>query len=1075
VRKTNRERLFASTLLAGVASLGVPLGIGAAGVMVSATDALAQDYTTGALRGRVLDENGEPVAGAQVTIRSQAQGFVRNTTTNDQGEFTLQVLPTGEYTASITAAGYSPTESRDLRVEAGSANVYAFDLVSGGGDEIVVTAARAQLSFNETTTGIQLNVQELAERVPVGQNVLSLALLAPTAVQGGAGSLNAAFASQPTFGGSSVAENAFFVNGLNITNFDNYFGASLVPFEFYDSVEVKTGGYPAEFGRATGGVVNATTRSGSNDWSVRLSGNYDNPEWSEQAPRTVADANEFDSNERTTYTGELSGPIIRDRLFFYVMAQGRDISNEFATIAGTFNVDETDSPFYAAKVDANITDDHRLEATWFDTTRETIRTTYGFTPALDNGGTIGAFRSNTVFNDGGASYVGRYTGSFTDWFTLSAGYGVNEDSEDTLPGLDEPVISDARQGNAVVSANATGNNDVVARERVFYRVDADFFFDLMGEHHVRVGWDREDLTLGHVTSRAGAGTLGSPLGWSGVYNEGSGTDPYGQADDEMYIAITHFESGGAFEQQNQAYYIQDSWDILDNLTINLGLRMDQFNVETAAGVPFVEFDEEIGPRIGFSWDPANDGANRVYGSYGRYFLPIAANTAYRMGASELFFTEFYEIGNQGTPANPVDDYVAGTGLPVTFGAQITGFASASACPAGGISAAAVNGCEVTGDGTPAVPTALISQTLESTYEDEFLLGWEHRFDNDWTIGLSGMWRTLGRVSEDSALDAAILNYCATTDADAVTAGVQPIANCDDVWTGFHQYVIINPGADATIVLDDSGGLTDGDLVAPGLQSIDGRVIELSAADMGYPSAQRDYYSATLDFERPWDGQWMLQGSYTLSLSEGNFEGQAKSDVGQDDVGITQDFDQPGLVDGSYGLLPNHRAHQFKLFGAYAITENLTIGSNVVVQSGRNFGCLGRHPTDVFAAQYGASSFFCRTDALETAGGGVPAVANGTDVETDRGSQLQADWLTQVDLSLRYALPEAVPGDLTLRLDVFNVFNESTATAFEERGENTNGSRRLLNATAFGANRTAYGYASAFQAPRFVRVGFAWEF
>lgn len=1043
MRKTNRERLFASTLLAGVASLGVPLAIGAAGVMATATDALAQDYTTGALRGRVADENGEPVAGAQVTIRSQAQGFVRNTTTNSQGEFTLQVLPTGQYTASITAPGYSPTESRDLRVEAGGANVYAFDLVSGGGDEIVVTAARAQLSFNETTTGIQLNVQELAERVPVGQNVLSLALLAPTAVQGGAGSLNAGFASQPTFGGSSVAENAFFVNGLNITNFDNYFGASLVPFEFYDSVEVKTGGYPAEFGRATGGVVNATTRSGSNDFTFRLSGNYDSPDWHETAPRTTIDANEFDRNERLTYTGEIGGPIIRDHLFFYVMAQGRDITNEFATIAGTFNVDETDSPFYAAKVDFNITDNHRIEGTWFDTTRETIRSTYSFTPAVGSGGTVGGFLSNTVFNDGGQSWVTRYTGSFTDWFTLSAAYGVNEDNEDTVPGLNEPVITDVRNATTV-SDNTTGNQDVTGRERIFYRVDADFFFDLMGEHHMRVGWDREDLTLSHITSRAGAGTLGSPTGWSGVYNEGGAGDPYGQADDQMYLAITHFESGGEFEQQNQAYYIQDSWDILDNLTINLGVRMDQFNVETAAGIPFIEFDEEIGPRLGFSWDPANDGANRVYGSYGRYFLPIAANTAYRMGASELFFTEFFQVSNQGTPANPTDDY-DGQGLPVGgLGAQIL-FAGASNCPAGGIGPAGAAGCEVTGDGSVRNPASLISQTLESTYEDEYQLGWEHRFDNDWTIGLSGMWRSLGRVSEDAALDAAILEWCADNG----------VPNCEDVWTGFHQYVVINPGADAIITLDDAANLT----------GENGTVIALSAEDMGYPSAQRDYYAVTLDFERPWDGQWMLQGSYTLSLSEGNFEGQAKSDVGQDDVGITQDFDQPGLVDNSYGLLPNHRAHQFKVFGAYALTENLTIGSNVVVQSGRNFGCLGRHPTDGFAALYGASSWFCRPEVF-----GQPA---GPKLSTDRGSVSQADWLTTVDLSLRYALPEAVPGDLTLRLDVFNVFNADTAVAIEERGEAANGSVRVLNAANGGG--PAYGFPTAFQAPRLVRVGFAWEF
>jgi outer membrane receptor protein involved in Fe transport len=1051
--KNNKERLIASTLLAGVASLGVPFAVGAA-VFATATDALAQDYTSGTLRGVVADENGEPVAGVQVTIRSEAQGFERSTTTNANGEFTVPVIPIGNYTVSLSAPGYPSTESRGVSVVPSNPSVYAFEMTSGAGDEIIVTAARQQLSFSENTTGLQINVQELTDRVPVGQNVQALALLAPSAVQGGAANKNVTFGQQTSVGGSSIAENAFFVNGLNITNFDNYLGASLVPFEFYRTVEVMTGGYQAEFGRATGGVINAVTKSGTNDWVFRLSGSYDNPDWAEDAPRTTNDANEYDENTRQNATLEVGGPIWRDRLFVYGMAQYRDNEAEFANmVTSSFNIDRSDDPFYAAKIDFNLTDDHRFEATWFDTSRTTTRSIFNYTPAVGSGGTIGAAVPGLQFIEGGESFVFRYTGAFTDFFTLSGAYGVNSDSDNTIPqNTIDSLVNDFRPGQGqqrVSQGQATAVSDPIARERIFYRVDADFFFDLAGAHHVRAGWDRENLALDHVTYVTGNGNYRIRVGGPG--------DLRGQAAGQNYYERRIFDSGGSFEQTNEAYYLQDTWEVLDNLTLNLGVRLDTFDLSSANGSEIVAFDEEIGPRFGFSWDPANDGTNRVFGSFGRYYLPLAANTAYRMGATELFFSEYFQVGNNGTPGNPTDDYLA-NGLPVGgFGMQITqlnspGF-TAALCPTAigagsglGATSPGADACAVSGDGTTKDPSALVAQNLQSTYEDEFILGWEHRFDNDWTVGLTGMWRTLGRTAEDSAIDGAVLQYC--TD--------HAIPNCSSVWTGFHQYVVINPGDDVTVILDATG------------HPLDDQVVTFSAEDLGYPSAQRDYYALTFDFERPWDGQWMLQGSYTLALSEGNYEGQVKSDVGQDDVGITQDFDQPALVDGSYGLLPNHRAHQFKVFGAYALTESLTVGANATVLSPRHFGCLGLHPPDgdpltpVLNAVYGAASWFCS-----------PTGAAATGVSTPRGSQLESDWTTQLDLSFRYALPEAVPGDLTLRLDIFNVFNSDAVTSVEEVGSDGAGGRLTLVPALGGGD--AYGFPASYQAPRFVRVGFAWEF
>src|SRR5690606_16567261 len=101
---------------------------------------------------------------------------------------------------------------------------------------------------------------------------------------------------------------------------------------------------------------------------------------------------------------------------------------------------------------------------------------------------------------------------------------------------------------------------------------------------------------------------------------------------------------------------------------------------------------------------------------------------------------------------------------------------------------------------------------------------------------------------------------------------------------------------------------------------DGRVVTLSAEDLRYPRPSRKYDAVTLEFVRPWDGRWSLEGSYTWSKSRGNSEGFVQSDFEQDDSGVTQDFDQPGFTEGAFGYLPNDRRHRIKLFGAYSITD-----------------------------------------------------------------------------------------------------------------------------------------------------------
>lgn len=1026
MRNRNTRRLLLTSTVIGRVALAVAAVLPAGALVVSAP-AHAQDYSSGTLTGEVVDASGAPIAGAEVQITSSAQGFTRSATTDDGGDFRAALLPIGGYVVTITAPGYTSI-AQSVNVGIGGQSSYAFTLEAASAastteatalGDIVVTAAARTLDRNRTTTGLTVNLEELVKTVPIGRDITSVVLLAPNAVAG-----DSAFGSQPSIGGSSVAENAFYLNGLNITNFDNYIGGSTVPYDFYRSVEVMTGGYSAEYGRSTGGIVNAISKSGTNEFEFALHGNWSPDALRETSPNTYSAANDRYEADSTSFTVEAGGPIIKDRLFFYGLAELRDQESSSYSITGRSNtIDKSDDPFYGAKVDAYITANHRLEGTYINTSRTTDRTVNNWDPAT---GELGATSSQSELGAGGESWVARYTGTFTDWLTISAAYGSNRDSNTSIPNNSEvPYAYDERDPEAPfrVSPGQSSSSFTPVREteRTFYRFDADLYFNFLGDHHLRAGYDKEETELTRFSETTGGVSYYYGLAEDGTTQAQGGNLAPGQE----FVQVQRYSSGGAFSGENEAFYVTDSWTVNDQLTLNLGVRLDKFLINNADGVPVASFDEEIAPRIGAIWEPFADGQTRFYGSYGRYYLPVASNTAFRMGASELYSSEYFLLSGY-DPATQTP-YDPATGLPRQLGAQIVGWDGAAACPAGGLGTDGADGCTVTGDGTAAVVDSLIAQNLESTAQDEWIFGFERRFFDNWKFGAAYTYRKLLRNAEDVAIDAAVLNYC---DAEG-------IAGCDDIWTGFHQYVIVNPGKSSTIILSDP---------LPGETEL--RTVDFSAQDLGYPEARRFYQGLELTLEREFDGKWGARGSWVVSRTVGNTEGYVKSDVGQSDAGITQDFDQPGLVDGAYGVTPNHRAHVFKLFGQYQVTNDFLVGTNMSIGSPRKFGCLGFHPTDPFANAYGAASYYCNGEL------------------TPRGSQLESDWTYSVDLSLRYTVPVAqLPGELVLRADIFNLFNADGVTDLYEFGE-TNG---------VGALDPLYGAPTAYQSPRYVRIGFDWQF
>ena len=236
------------------------LGAGAAASFIVAAPAAAQDYTSGAIITRVTNSSGAPVAGAAVTLRSLAQGQVRTFTTDANGNFTASGLAPGEYAINVVASGYHAYDDT-LTVTASQESQVTVGLVSvTQSQSIVVTGRRLRQTSTGGTTGLIVVVSAVNANAPIAHDITAITLLAPTVQRGVRGFAQANGEDVPTVGGSSVAENAYYINGLNITNPDTYVGSARVPFYFYKNVDVQTGGYAAEFGRATGGVINATTK-----------------------------------------------------------------------------------------------------------------------------------------------------------------------------------------------------------------------------------------------------------------------------------------------------------------------------------------------------------------------------------------------------------------------------------------------------------------------------------------------------------------------------------------------------------------------------------------------------------------------------------------------------------------------------------------------------------------------------------------------------------------------------------------------------------------------------------------------
>ena len=988
-----------SGLLATTTICGAVLSTMAGGALVATvatllpTVAQAQDFTSGALIGSVKTEAGTPASGATVTLTGVNNGYTTTTTTDADGRFQATQLPTGNYNVDILAAdGTKVTDT--VMVSLGTSASYDFvTSAPTAATEVVVRGkARRNLDFDRTTTGAVLDVQQIAARLPVGRSIEALADLIPGI------SVNDVFG-PPSISGSSPAENIYYVNGMNVTNFRNFLGGTTIPFDFYGQVDVKTGGYAAEYGRSTGGAFVANTRSGSNEFHGGVSLYYTPNDMAGKTPTNAGDLDgvkssytvERDQIEEKESTVWLSGPILKDHIYFFGFYNPRDFSSTSTDKRGTGEtfrkiVTTRDDPFYGGKLDFVLNPNHRLEYTYF-VDDQTKTEKYNIYEDEATGEIFDSpLRSDGVFaGSGGLTRIVKYTGKFTDWFTLSAMYGRSSYNQTTSSDLDS--IANVYIDGTVVRGNPALTVDSGQDLRENLRVDADFYFNLIGRHHLKIGADKEELTANAVTQYSGGV-------YYRYYGPATNCGSSGTITDNC-VRVRKLFSGGTFTIENKAWYIQDSWDVTDRLNLAIGLRNDTFTNFNANGLPFLNTEDQRAWRLGASYDVFGDKSTKVTAFYGRYYLPIAGNTNIRLAGAEDFTQDFYTYtGRDSSTLVPTLDTLVSH--------------------------------EVLSNGIAPLPDTVVSHNIKPQFQDEYILGLEHRFDNGLKGSVNLMYRTLGAVMEDADLDQGSFACDYLIDKGE-------ISTCGSF--GGSGYVLINPGEDVVVTLGDS---FDGDA---------GKVVTLPGEVLGFPQAERTYTALTFTLERPWDGKWYASGSLALSKSEGNIEGGVKSDNGQDDAGLTQDFDEPGWTDGSFGLLPNHHGFSLKMQGAYQVTDRILIGGTASMLSPRKYGCIGYYPLDDGrAVDTTATAWYC----------------NGK--LTPRGKSFDGDWINKVDVSASYTLPIDV-GSVVFSAEIFNLLDLKGADQFNEFGE----------VGGVGSLSSSYGLPTSYQTPRTVRFGAKYSF
>ena len=655
--------------------------------------------TTGLIQGVVVDPNGAVVSGATVTVRNTETGFERTIQSNSDGLFSAPLLPLGRYRVTTSSSGFTNSVLENVAVTIGQTQSFRIEMKVGGAVVSVDVSSEAEgVETGRTELSTQIN-DRAVQNLPINRRDFSrFAQLTPgvSIVQGPDGD-------EITINGQKGIQNNVSIDGADANN--PFFGeqrggqrpAFTISLESVKEFQVIPVGASAEFGRSSGGFINAVTKSGTNTLNGSAFLFFRNQGLSSQNPDAVAANLPTEDGRNYQFGGNVGGPIKKDKAFFFFAYERNDgqsskpnsinptLASLFATRFNSPNeqgiIDRTNiADVLLGKVDVQINKDNLLTMRHNYSRAEQVNGTFDVP-------TWGRSANGRETNNSN-SFIGQLVSNFTSTFLNEFRFQLAKENRPRF--YDGPDLPDTTIGTF------DGTISYRFGRPFFLPVPSDDirvqFTDnltvIKGNHNLKFGFDfnRTKVSQTFIGFARGRYIFAAPTiaqAITGFQNYINGVSAAGLS---LYLQFAPIGNRTVQEAGTQAYttiepglYVQDNWKLRSNLTLNLGFRWEaQYQPDPITPTAQTRFGQFVNdprfpsngsipdatdgysPRLALSWSPGSDGKTAVRLGAGLYYARIpglvVAGPRNTDGviAGNIFFANFLctGAGLGGCPAFP---------------------------------------------------------------------------------------------------------------------------------------------------------------------------------------------------------------------------------------------------------------------------------------------------------------------------------------------------------------------------------------------------------------------------------------
>jgi outer membrane receptor protein involved in Fe transport len=902
--------------------------------------AVAQEQG-GSIQGIVRDSSGGVLPGVTIEARSPSVVGVSSTLTDTRGEYRFPALPSGVYEITATLQGFATKKLADTQLQLGQILKVDITLqVAALAESVLVTGESPIIDVKQNAASASIT-KEIIELIPKGRDFTSVVTTAPGANdESKAGGLQ--------IDGSSGSENRFIVDGMDTTSLRSGTSNKTVYTDFLAEVQVKSSGYAAEYGGSTGGVISAITKSGGNTfhgsggtyyrdnglrgpvrplWRINSTDNVTAEFVTHTGQNTPSSTNPRVGDDADQWMnwnpiGDLGGPILREKIWFYAGYSRNDNRMERSAIFRT-------SPAPYTRKDFHWTDSSDY-LNWNVSSRLSnalrLKVAGGNTRSRNRGGAPALQPNGSKFADGtptdgfttaawdadpekfkdrweriGSNSVNDLYSANVDWvvtqkfFVNVAGgnlrYNTTTPEEfsgtqlihsfsatnictgapgsSTCPFPEIPTSLQFTNGYSDNKSSSRTVKDVYSR--AYLNANNTWYKTAKGDHIVKVGVRFERLG-NDVISGNQKPTIS--LNWNLARTTLDGRVVRGKYG---YYTIARSYTSGTVASNNWSFWAQDSWTVGARLTVNAGVRTENEHVPSYRpedpGIEF-RFRDKIAPRLGFAYDIFGNSAWKAYGSFGKYFDITKLEMPRGSFGAEHSITYYYTLDTFDWPNMNCQE--GPSGCPGTYIEQ-----NDLRHPANAVD-----------DKLTAYfghPQNTIDPNIKPVETGELSFGLDHELSHSMSVGARYTHKWLTRTIEDNGIS---------------VPGVGEV------------FFIANPGF----------GVAEQILPAPAPPA---------------PHAIRDYDGLELRLQKRLSNDWSLNTSYLFSRLYGNYGGLASSDengrtspnVDRYFDALYMSYDASGTRAPVLGLLATDRPHQFKAQVTYSAPWGTSVGIDGVLETG----------------------------------------------------------------------------------------------------------------------------------------------